>query len=223
MTSRLPQWVEYGAFVLAFIAGSVNAVGLMGFEHQAVSHMSGITTLVGTGLLTPQFSTLLHLLTIIASFVVGAAISGLILHGTKLQLGGRYGIALYVECVLLLGAALLLLRTENAGHYLASAACGLQNAMATTYSGAVVRTTHMTGLFTDLGLMIGSRMRGEPFESRRAILYLLIIVGFLAGGTAGAWLFLMIGFHALTVAAGLCFLAAFGYRVTRRFWEGAAA
>ena len=95
--------------------------------------------------------------------------------------------------------------------------------MATTYSGAVVRTTHMTGLFTDLGIMVGSRLRGEPFEVRRAILYLLIIVGFLAGGTAGAFLFLQIGFHALTVAGGLCFLAAFGYRVMKRYWKRTAA
>ena len=223
MTSRLPQWVEYGALILAFIAGSVNAVGLMGFEHQAVSHMSGITTQLGTEFLTPDFPVMLHLLAIIASFVVGAAISGLILQGTTLKLGGRYGIALYVECALLMGAAFLLLDGVDAGHYLASAACGLQNAMATTYSGAVVRTTHMTGLFTDLGIMIGSRFRGEPFEVRRAILYLLIITSFLAGGTAGAFLFLQIGFLALTVAAILCFVAAFGYRVTRRFWETAEA
>lgn len=94
MISRLPGWVEYGALVLAFIAGSVNALGLMGFEHQAVSHMSGITTQLGTEFLTPDFPVMLHLLAIVTSFVLGATISGLILHGTTLKLSGRYGIAL---------------------------------------------------------------------------------------------------------------------------------
>ena len=102
--------------MLAFIAGWVNAVGLMGFEHQAVSHMSGITTMLGTGILTPDFPVLMHLMAIIVSFIIGAAISGIILHGTTLKLGGRYGIALYVECALLLGASFLLLRMDNAGH-----------------------------------------------------------------------------------------------------------
>merc|ERR1712151_184982 len=39
--------------------------------------------------------------------------------------------------------------------YVAAAACGLQNGMATHWGGAVVRTTHVTGLFTDVGLLLG--------------------------------------------------------------------
>ncbi|MDY6889953.1 MAG: DUF1275 domain-containing protein, partial [Pseudomonadota bacterium] len=47
MLTKLPKWVEYGAFTLAFIAGIVNAIGLLGFEHQAISHLSGSVTLLG--------------------------------------------------------------------------------------------------------------------------------------------------------------------------------
>jgi uncharacterized membrane protein YoaK (UPF0700 family) len=43
----------------------------------------------------------------------------------------------------------------------ASAACGLQNAMVSTYSGAIIRTTHITGTVTDLGAMIGQYLRGH--------------------------------------------------------------
>jgi len=39
LISKLPKWVEYGAFVLAFVAGCINAIGLLVFEHQAVSHV----------------------------------------------------------------------------------------------------------------------------------------------------------------------------------------
>lgn len=213
--SHLPRWAEYGAFLLAFIAGTVNAVGLLGFEHQAVSHLSGVTTLLGAGLLQSGPSSILHLSAILLSFFVGAAASGAILHGTTLRLGRKYGVVLFIESGLLLTAALLLLNGATSGHYLASAACGLQNAMATTYSGAIVRTTHVTGIFTDLGIMIGSRLRGERIDSRRAGLFLLIIGGFITGGTGGAFLFAVAGFHALTVAAGLCFAAGIGYRVLR--------
>ncbi len=41
------------------------------------------------------------------------------------------------------------------GAYLVSLACGLQNGLCTTFSGAVIRTTHMTGILTDIGLVLG--------------------------------------------------------------------
>ena len=50
MISRLPSWVEAGAFSLALMAGVVNAVGLLGFSHQAVSHLTGTSTLLGAAL-----------------------------------------------------------------------------------------------------------------------------------------------------------------------------
>ena len=73
-----------------------------------------------------------------------------------------------------MAAMAALSRGSPLGHYLASAACGLQNALVTNYSGATIRTTHVTGIFTDLGLMIGARLRGRPFDRRKALLFLLI-------------------------------------------------
>lgn len=48
MISKLPRWVEYGALLLAGLAGSVNAIGLLGFQHQAISHISGTMSLLGS-------------------------------------------------------------------------------------------------------------------------------------------------------------------------------
>ena len=155
MLSQLPKWVEYGAFLLALVAGSVNAVALLGFHHQAVSHLSGTATLIGSVLLNPSSSELLHLLGILLSFVLGSAISGIMLTGTSLKLGRFYDVLLLLEAILLALAMVMLLNGHTSGHYFASAACGLQNALATTYSGAVIRTTHLTGIFTDLGIMMG--------------------------------------------------------------------
>ncbi|HEV7401444.1 MAG TPA: hypothetical protein VGO11_00895 [Chthoniobacteraceae bacterium] len=41
MISKLPRWVWAGAWALAFIGGIVNAIGLLGFEHQAVTPLTG--------------------------------------------------------------------------------------------------------------------------------------------------------------------------------------
>ncbi len=184
MISRLPKWVEFGAFVLALIAGYVNAVGLLGFEHQSISHLSGTSTLLGTQLFHYSFEKSFHLVGILMSFLVGASIAGFLLHGSSLKLGRHYDTALLFESVLLLVSALLLIRGSYYGHFFASAACGLQNALATTYSGAIVRTTHVTGIFTDLGIMLGAIFRGKALDKRKAKLFLFIIFGFISGGYA---------------------------------------
>lgn len=213
MISKLPRWVEYGAFVLAFVAGIVNAVGLLGLKHQAISHLSGTSTLVGTGLIAPSGNDVIHLVGILLSFLAGASLSGFLLPGTSLKLGRHYDSLLAIEGVMLLLSIYLLKNEWLLGHYTASAACGMQNALATSYSGAIVRTTHMTGIFTDLGLMIGAKIRGDCFDQRKAILLVLIIIGFISGGSLGAYLFAWVGFYALAVPAAICMLLATLYRV----------
>ncbi|MDP4652208.1 MAG: DUF1275 domain-containing protein [Haliea sp.] len=211
MISRLPRWVEYGAFVLALVAGLVNAIGLLGFQHQSISHLSGTATLLGTGLVNATFFTALHLLLILVSFLVGAVISGYSLRSGALKLGHNYSGLLCLEAGLLFASIYFLTQGSFFGHYLASAACGLQNALATTYSGAVVRTTHVTGIFTDLGIMLGAKLRGEEFDSRKATLFLLIITGFILGGTVGAYTFSAYGFYSLIIPASICLLLALSY------------
>jgi uncharacterized membrane protein YoaK (UPF0700 family) len=212
MISRLPRWVEGGAYALAFVAGNVNAIGLLGFSHQAVSHLSGTSTLLGLELARLDAAAGLHLLLVLLSFVLGAVFSGVLIDSSALQSGRRYGVALLVETGLLLLAMLALHYNSVAGHYLASAACGLQNAMVTTYSGAIIRTTHVTGLFTDLGLMLGARLRGQVLDRRKLLLFLLLIGGFISGGSVGALGFAWLHFQALWLPALLTALMAVLYQ-----------
>ncbi len=219
MITKLPRWVEIGGFWLSCIAGSINAIGLLGFKYQAVSHLTGTSTLLGVSLAAANLFDCAHLLGITLAFVFGAAVAGALVGNAALQLGRRYGIALVLESLLLLAAMFALLSTDStSGHLLASAACGLQNGMVSTYSGAVVRTTHVSGLFTDLGTMLGTWFRGHPFNSRQAILYLLLIVGFVLGGLIGAFLFERYQFHAMLFPAlgALALAAIYWCSATRR-------
>lgn len=210
MINRLPRWVEIGGFVLAGIAGAVNAIALLGFNHQGVSHLTGSSTLLGVELAQGHLPEVLHLAAIVLSFVVGAGVSGFAIGNESLKLGRRYSLALFSEALLLLLATYYLDAGSDIGHYLASAACGLQNAMASTYSGAVIRTTHVTGLFTDLGITIGLWLRGQVADRRRVTLYLILIGGFVLGGLLGALGFDALHFHAMlgpalvAAAMGLC-------------------
>ncbi|MCL9774901.1 YoaK family protein [Vibrio methylphosphonaticus] len=215
MISKLPRWIESGAFILSLLAGTVNAVGLLGFQHQAISHLSGTATLLGTQLFT-DWVTSTHLVGIVLSFLLGSAISGMFISNASLKLGRQYEWLLCIESAFLLFATYFLIEGSATGSYFASAACGLQNALATTFSGAVVRTTHVTGIVTDLGIMIGSTLRGEAFDKRKAKLFVTILLGFISGGLVGAILFKQLAFYALLPPAVLCIILALGYRVYRK-------
>nr|WP_246624975.1 YoaK family protein [Oceanobacter mangrovi] len=203
--------------MLAFIAGSVNVVGLLGFEHQSISHLSGTASQFASALAGWSDKSW-HLLGILVSFLLGAAVSGLSLSNTALVEGKPYSPLLLLECLLLLLAVWLMKDHPMWGHYAASMACGLQNALATTFSGAIVRTTHVTGIVTDLGIMLGTWLRGDGLDQRKALLFLLIIGGFISGGVAATWLFQQYLFLTLLMPATLCLLLAISYYllITRR-------
>ena len=83
--------------------------------------------------------------------------------------------------------------------------------MITTFSGAIIRTTHMTGIMTDLGIMIGAKLRGESFDFRKAKLFLFIFGGFLSGGIIGANLYASLSIGALIVPILLALTLAVTY------------
>lgn len=214
MISRFPRWVEAGAFGLALIAGYVNAIGLLGLEHQSISHMSGSATLVAIRSLDEGGA--FKYAGVLLSFVLGAAMAGVILEGASLKLGKHYDSILTLESILLILALVGLDNDISYGYLLAAVACGLQNAMVTTYSGAIIRTTHITGIITDLGLMLGQRLKGRKVDARRALLYLIIVLGFILGGVAGAFFWWELQFKSLFVPAAACLLMAILYNVYRR-------
>lgn len=203
MGVHLPRWVWIGAFALSCVAGMVNVVGFLGFEHQAITHLTGTTTLLGAALAGGDLRATLHLAGVILAFVLGAALSGVIVQDSSLRLGRRYGVTLALVSLLLFASVPMFEREWVLGAWCAAAACGLQNAMATTYSGAAVRTTHLSGMFTDLGIGLGHALRRRPLQPRRLRLSALIVAGFLAGSVSGAWLYALFAYRALLLPATL--------------------
>ena len=173
---------------------------------------------LGLALADLALSNALHLLFTLLSFLAGAALSGMLITSTALKLGRHYGFSLLIEAALLVMAMLSLQRGSDLGIYLASMACGLQNAMVTTYSGSIIRTTHLSGIFTDLGIMLGNRLRGIPLNGRRLLLFVLLIGGFVCGGVVGTLLFRLLHFTALMAPAALAAsLAVVYWRYSRRY------
>ncbi|WP_114751401.1 YoaK family protein [Pleomorphovibrio marinus] len=77
---------------------------------------------------------------------------------------------------------------------------GLQNGMVSTISGGVVKTTHVTGLFTDLGAELSQWL--HPITPRTKVLKdrlklrLYILSYYILGGLVGGYFFLLIDFLA---------------------------
>lgn len=209
-----PGWVYAGGMLLAAVAGCVNAVAV-GSAYHAVTHMSGTVFAVSAELAHGERVVAMRAAAVVVSFFAGATLSGALIRQQSLHAGRRYGVALMLEGVLL-GSAWVGVRANHvSGEVLAAMACGLQNALATSYSGAILRTTHMTGVITDLGIAIGHWLAREPMEWFRVRLHLVLLLGFTSGGAMGAFGFSVLGANTLLVPAVTVLVAGLAYAVQR--------
>jgi len=215
MIHRLPRWVWAGGCVLSFVAGMVNVVGLLSFVHLPVTHLTATTSRLAFSLTEANKSVALSMAGLIGAFFGGAMFSGWLINSSALALGRRYEVALIAEATVL-GAAMFLLHWHDVlGIGLCCFACGLQNGMASTFSGAILRTTHMTGLFTDLGVHAGQIVRGQRPDWRRLCLFVGIISGFAAGGVLAAIVFPRWQEQTLLIPVAIILGAAIIYRRVR--------
>lgn len=210
-----PAWIYLGGLLLTIIAGAVNAVGFLGYHQQFLSHMTGTVSVLGVELAQARYDVALHALAILLAFFAGCIACGMIVRQSQLRLGRRYGVALSLESAALFLAFVFLRRGAYAGDYFAALACGLQNAMVTTYSGASMRTTHVTGMVTDLGLALGHLARGEKIDWFIFRMYGVLLLGFFAGGVVGALGFGRYGYGTLLIPATLSGAAGLGYTLYR--------
>ena len=195
----LPVWVQLGAFFLAFNAGMMNALGLLSIWHQTVSHMTGNVSMLAIAILHGQSMQAIYGICVITSFVLGSLYSGYILGSSHFQLGRRYGIPLSLSALCIFLCWLFIPYYPRYALLWACVGMGMQNAMVSHYKGAIIRTTHLTGLLTDLGLNFGYLLRGLPVEKRRIILLLLILIGFLCGGILVTWLYPYLNLHTFLI------------------------
>ena len=173
-----------GAFALAAAAGFINSVAL-GFFHTPVSHMTGAVSHSGMDVARATWPDAFSSLTIVLGFLIGAALNGIIIGAWKLIPGRRYGAAMIVEGCLLGAAAWLFMGKHRLALPVVSMACGLQNAMSSSYCGLMIRTTHVTGMMTDIGVMLGHWIRHRQVEAWKLRFLIMVVAAFGGGCWAG--------------------------------------
>ncbi|ASW00172.1 YoaK family protein [Paraburkholderia aromaticivorans] len=195
---------------LAFVAGAANAGGFLAVG-QYTSHMSGIVSSLADNLALGQIDVVVAGLSSLLSFLVGAATSAILINwGHRKHLHSQFAVPLMLEASLLLLFGLLGSNLEK--HrvlFVPATVCllcyvmGLQNAMITKISRAEIRTTHVTGLVTDIGIELGKlfywNVGGAAVNAVRGDRQKLGLLGslllsFLGGGIAGAVGFRHLGF-----------------------------
>ena len=209
----LPRWIKFGAFMLAMNAGMINVLGLICLLHQSVSHMTGNASLIAISFARQDYSNTLFLILVILSFVLGSSYSGFILGNSQFKLGRRYGLPLSLVAIFILICCIFIQDYPRYALLWACASMGIQNAMVSHYQGAIIRTTHLSGVLTDLGLALGYFIRGLKPEKKRIILHLLILFGFITGGIVAALSYPYLQLHSFFLPAGLSLILSLSYWV----------
>ena len=209
------------AALLALNAGVLNAVGFVAVAVYT-SHMTGLTATVADHLVLGGGAIVLTGLLAIVTFVAGAAACAVLFNwGRRRDLRGRYANVLVLEALLILLFGLLAegVSWHHRNLLFIAVLCftmGMQNAIITKISGAQIRTTHVTGMVTDIGIELGkmiyvSRTPGLPpvVPDPRKLGMLAVLVGlFLGGGVLGAIGYREFGFTTLVPLAAVLLAAA---------------
>ncbi|HYD61486.1 MAG TPA: YoaK family protein [Noviherbaspirillum sp.] len=216
---------------LAFVAGALNAGGFLAIG-QYTSHMTGMLSSAADNLVLGHIPLVVTALLSILSFVLGAATTALMVNYARRNTSANiYMLPLLTESVLLLvfglmGATLQMHELVDLS-LTAALLCyvmGLQNALVTKISNAEIRTTHVTGLVTDIGIELGKLFywnrqpdgAGHMQRSDHLVVanrtklrvHLSLVVSFFIGGVAGALGFKHVGYAAtIPLAIGLVMMS----------------
>ncbi len=218
MRDARPVLVLAGGSALAFLAAAVN-VGFMVRLGTSVSHLTGDLSrfaLDTVDIDRDSASALWQLAAALVGFVLGATLSGYFIHHPTLELTRPYGRSITAIGGLLLLSHPLMRLQPHLSLLLAAAACGYQNALATYYRGVILRTTHVTGLLTDLGVSMGMRLRHGEVERWKVVAPLWLCASFFAGALAGAALTLAVGEASVAILGGCYVLGGVAWSVLKR-------
>jgi len=213
------------ASILSCVAGLVNITGVLAVG-TLTTNVTGHFAFFSEQLILMNYKMALIYLLYIAFFLMGATVSGFIVElASKKKSHNAYIIPICIESIILISVGLVP-ALFKAGPTLPTIifAMGLQNALVTKVSQSVVRTTHLTGLFTDLGIEISQllfyREIVEKVKLHKSIfLKLMIIGGFFFGGIIGGFMFQYFKLKTLMLPATMLLFALWYDHILLKFYH----
>ncbi|OJW85145.1 MAG: hypothetical protein BGO69_08810 [Bacteroidetes bacterium 46-16] len=205
------------AALLCLTAGFVNISGLLGF-YVLTTNVTGHAAYMAEKFSQHDLPSALAIGLWLLLFLLGAFTSAWYIRSVGSNARYAFTVPIVAEMIILLlvgtlGASFHKTPMETecfAGSLLF--AMGMQNALVTMISGSVVRTTHLTGMFTDLGIDLSAVLKeGHKHFAlrRRVLLRIVIIFCFLLGGVLGGYIFPVLRYHTFYIPAGILCIAMF--------------
>ncbi|MFT4149120.1 MAG: YoaK family protein [Paracoccaceae bacterium] len=193
------------AVMLAAVAGAANAGGFFALG-QYTSHMTGYLSQVADNMVAGHYAVAGIAILAIGAFMTGAAFSTVLINWARLHRERQqYALPIGVQGLFLACFAWGGIFSSVPGRLFALACLcfimGMQNATITKISGARIRTTHATGMITDMGIECG-RMVAWHLLSRRSVppdfgklgILASLVGAFVTGGVVGALGYATLGF-----------------------------
>jgi uncharacterized membrane protein YoaK (UPF0700 family) len=223
---HVPPRVFLQWFMLAFLAGNVNAGAYLGAA-RFVTHTTGFATLFGLEIAHMHWDQALGILSVPAFYLLGAMLAAYWVEGRERR-GKRpwYDWVMFLVFLCLLAAAcfghvhtfgidwgMIQLKQDYIFLVLLCLASGLQNGAVAIATDSTVRTTHLTGVTTDLGvglvkaMFIPKEHPSRPKEVQANRFRLGTIVSFVLGSVTGATLFIHLKYLGFLVPAAIAFYA----------------
>ncbi len=200
------------ASLLSFVAGIVNVAGFLAVQ-RLTTNVTGHFAFFVDEIFKLNFLQGFIFFLYIFFFFLGSFVSNLLVEIiSKTSDRFIYIIPTIIESIILFLLAVFgqFLISKNPDLLACSLlfAMGLQNSLVTTISNATVRTTHLTGLFTDLGIELSQlffyKQKDQKDKLHSSIkLRLTIIAFFFIGGLLGGIFYSTLKLYVLAIAAAV--------------------
>ncbi len=198
------------ASLLSFVAGIVNVVGFLSVQ-RLTTNVTGHFAFFVDEVLKLHFTESLIYFLYILFFFLGSFVSSLLVEiTTRKNERFIFVVPTIIESIILFTVAFfahtLIEDNPNLIAFSLLFAMGLQNSLVTRISNAIVRTTHLTGLFTDLGIELSQLFFYKQKEQQDKLLStiklrLRIIIFFFIGGLLGGIFYFYSGLYVLFIPA----------------------
>jgi uncharacterized membrane protein YoaK (UPF0700 family) len=197
------------ASLLSFVAGVVNVAGFLAVQRLTTNVTGHFAFFVDEVFQLNLWQGFIYFLYIFF-FFLGSFLSNISVEiVSKINDRLIYTIPIIIESIILFSVAVfgqhLIAESPNLLAFALLFAMGLQNSLVTTISNATVRTTHLTGLFTDLGIELSQLFFYKLKEQKEKLyasikLRLTIISFFFFGGLFGGIFYSAIQLYVLAIA-----------------------
>lgn len=209
------------AVLLSFVAGATNAGGFLAVGLYT-SHVTGLFSSIADNLILGNILLTLGAVTAVTAFLLGAMTTAMLINwGLRINLQSAYCLPLLLEAFMLLVFGVFGASIKSVSILLApvtvvilSYIMGLQNALITKISKSEFRSTHLTGVVTDLGIELGklvyvndASISPKVLANRPKLMALVwLLCSFMLGGLVGALAFKYLG-YTMTLALALMVIA----------------